>query len=118
MDLTFAAFSKANRTRCEHPQGFNRKVGPETVVAFMLGVAEEAGEVAGKVRAQLGITKRKAVTVEEIGDEIADAYQYLDLLAQAYGLDMQALLVRKFNAVSARVGYPVTLAAPTLRESR
>lgn len=111
--LTFERFSRLNRERCEDPLGFNRKVGAETVIAFVLGVAEEAGEVAGKVRAHLGITKRKTVTVEEIGDEIADAYQYLDLLAQALGLEMQDLLIRKFNAVSKRCGYPFTISPPS-----
>lgn len=114
--LTFDEFSLANRTRCEAADGFGRDVGQGTVIAFALGVAEEAGEVAGKVRTQLGITKRKTVTVEEIGDEIADAYQYLDLLAQAYGLRMQDVLIRKFDAVSERVGYSVRLASPTSEE--
>jgi len=44
-----------------------------------------------------------------IADEIADAMAYQDLLAARLGIDLGEAFVRKFNAVSARVGSPVRM---------
>lgn len=44
-----------------------------------------------------------------LGEEIADVYLYLDLLATYFGLDMPAAVIRKFNIVSERQGFPERL---------
>lgn len=41
---------------------------------------------------------------EKLGHEIADAIIYLDLLAHRAGIDTDAAITEKFNAVSERVG--------------
>ena len=106
--LTFADFAEANRTRCV--DSFHRLINEASVPAFVLGVAEEAGEVAGAVRALLGITKRKAgIEPADVGNEIADLVSYADLLAQALGMTLEEVLVAKFNKVSERVGSPIRL---------
>lgn len=107
LDLTFAAFAAASRERCQAT--FGRTISRDSVMAMVLGLAEEAGEVAGAVRGYLGISARKAITVRQVGDEIADVVCYADLLAQCLGLTLSDCLVRKFNAVSDRAGSPIRL---------
>lgn len=104
MQLTFAEFTKGNKLRSV--ECFEREVEPASVEAFAIGVAEEVGEVMGKVRALLGYSRRKkdAVTPEDLGDEIADAVHYLDLLAECYGMRLEDCLQRKYNRVSERSG--------------
>jgi len=110
--LTFAEFSAANRLRCE--RDFGRTLGTrDAAVSMCIGLAEESGEVAGAVRAYLGISERKNPSVEAVGNEIADLVSYADLLAQTVGLSLADALVRKFNIVSGRIGSDVRLAAPT-----
>jgi NTP pyrophosphatase (non-canonical NTP hydrolase) len=104
MGMTFAEFTKGNKLRSV--ECFKRAVEPDSVQAFAIGAAEEVGEVMGKVRALLGYTARKVgtVTPEDLGDEVADAVHYLDLLVECYGLRMEDCLQRKFNKVSERSG--------------
>ncbi len=113
--MTFAEFAAANRKRCE--AHFERKIGADGVLPFTLGVAEEAGEVVGAVRGHLGITKRKSVTAEDIGDEIGDLIAYADLLVQCFGLSLEDVIRRKFNKVSERIGSEIRLDDPTVRSS-
>lgn len=106
--LTFATFAAANRLRCE--TGFHKKVCVSNAVPMTLGLSEEAGEVAGAVRAHLGITTRKVgTTVQAVGDEIADLVQYADLLAACLGLSLEEVLIAKFNRVSERIGSEIRL---------
>ncbi len=107
-DLSFASFSAANRKRCE--EDFKRKLGTrDAVVSMAIGLAEEAGEVAGAVRAFLGISERKPRDAAKVGKEIADLISYADLLAQSCGMSLEAVLVDKFNEVSRRIGSAVLL---------
>lgn len=112
-NLTFAAFSAANRQRCE--QDFGRKLGTrDSIFSMLIGLSEEAGEVAGEVRALVGFSERKTPSLEKLGKEIADLVSYADLLAQANGLDLATVLVAKFNLVSERVGSSVRLESGAL----
>lgn len=47
--------------------------------------------------------------VEMLGNEIADVLLYAILLAEKYGIDLPAAIVRKFNIVSERQGFPERL---------
>lgn len=110
--MTFAEFAAANRKRCEAPDGFGRKVGPESSMPMTLGLGEEAGEVLGKVRALLEFSKRKKATVQDVLDEIADVVSYADLLAQCMGSTLEAALIAKWNRVSERCGSPERIGVP------
>lgn len=125
--LTFAAFSAANRLRCERDFGEPLDASSQyTPAHWALTVAEEVGEIAAAVLGVAGLKKRKAhLTVADIGDEIADAVSYLDLLATRLGLDLSTVLAGKFNRVSERIGSDVRIdgrqdlaAAETNRESQ
>ena len=67
----------------------------------------EAGEVLNIVkkleRERMGWTGSRA-TVEQRADELADLVICADLLAEPYGIDLVAAIVRKFNATSEQRG--------------
>lgn len=123
--LTFDDFTRANRERCGASKavgGFGRPVdevnAQALIQALVLGVAEEAGEVAGATRTLLGISAHKVATVEDVADEIADLVSYCDLLAAALGTDLATALVRKWNRVSEKRGYPVRIGAAPPAEAK
>ncbi len=117
--MTFAAFSAANRLRCERDFGEPLDASSQyTPAHWALTVAEEVGEIAAAVLGVAGLKKRKAhLTVADIGDEIADAVSYLDLLATRLGLDLSTVLVGKFNRVSERIGSDVRIVAATVESA-
>lgn len=102
-ELTFNEYAKGNRLRSV--ETFKRDATRENAIAFVLGLCEEAGEVAGKVRAIEGITQRKAGTEPvEVAKEIGDVLAYLDLVAQSYGFTLEYCAQMKYNIVSERSG--------------
>lgn len=93
-------FSYLNKLRMG--EAFAPGHGPMALVAC---VAEELGEISACVLGIEGEKKRKKhLTVDDLGEEIADAVTYLDLLASSYGLDLATILRNKFNKVSDRSG--------------
>ena len=113
--LTFEAFGRANRERCEATSGYHTGVKEYGAATWMLCLAEEVGEVAGAVLGATGQKKRKAhLTAKDVGDELADLVAYADLLTGAFGLDLGACVAAKWNKVSERIGYSGRLAAPPL----
>lgn len=66
-------------------------------------LAGEVGEACNVIkkleRERHGIRGSRA-TVEQLGDELADAIICVDLIAAAAGLDLGAAVKRKFNATS------------------
>jgi NTP pyrophosphatase (non-canonical NTP hydrolase) len=81
-----------------------------------VALAGECGEVCdvikklNRVRDGMGGNKRAPTELRsDLADEIADTYLYLDLLAQAAGIDLGEAVKRKFNAVSDRMGFPERL---------
>ena len=107
-DLTMRLFSQVNWCRCKNWHDPMEWSMDDWAVAM----AGEAGELCNVVkkltRADQGIAGNKetrAELLQQFGEEIADVYTYLDLLAQRQGLDMQDLVVKKFNKVSERNGF-------------
>lgn len=109
-DINFRAFSKLNRMRCESPYGFNHMLSDWSLADWMVAFFGEAGEAANILkklhRYRDGIPGNK----ESIGElrekfkkELADAFCYLDLLAQAGDIDLSQAVVDKFNEVNQRI---------------
>src|SRR5688500_14367370 len=68
------------------------------------GEVGEALNVGKKLeRERLGIRGSRAKP-EQLADELADVVICVDLLAEKYGIDLGAAVVRKFNATSEKVG--------------
>lgn len=77
----------------------------------MCGEAGEAANVAKKLRRwEQGLPGNRDVTPEvlrrELGEECADVFLYLCLLASHYGLNLEQEIVRKFNQKSLEQGFP------------
>ena len=105
-------FSARNRARCESPQGFNHKIedwsGSDWAIAFV-GEAGEAANIIKKLnRVRDGIrgndTPEQVLRVNLAG-ELADAFTYLDLLAQRFGIDLADAVEAKFQYKSEQIGY-------------
>lgn len=49
--------------------------------------------------------KKKSDAMKMIGEEIADVFTYLDLLADHMSIDLESEIIKKFNKVSQKVGF-------------
>lgn len=111
--LSFADLARANRQRCEAPDGFKHPLSSWSLSDWMVAACGELGEAANIVkklnRCRDGVpgnTQSEAELRDALADEIADTIVYLDLLAQALGIDLGTAVVCKFNRTSAKLGMP------------
>jgi NTP pyrophosphatase (non-canonical NTP hydrolase) len=110
--LTFQALRDGNRARQEHWGGSENW----TLADWSNALAGEVGEACNVVkkirRPQLGTTGNKH-DVEayhaQLESEIGDVLIYLDLLANAAGLDLTTCVRRAFNEKSADLNMPVRI---------
>lgn len=121
MPLTITQFSDTNLSRALkwHPGGLQTW----TLSDWSVGLAGEVGELCNvvkklnRVRDQLqqnaldGLsqTERRDALLKSLADEIGDVFAYLDLVAQAAGLDLETCVREKFNRISEREGFPERL---------
>jgi NTP pyrophosphatase (non-canonical NTP hydrolase) len=105
-------FSERNRRRCEASDGFNHPLSSWTLSDWMTATLGELGEAANVVkklnRYRDGIpgnTVSESNLRSQLADELADALIYLDLLAQAAGLDLETIRDAKFAKTSQKIGY-------------
>lgn len=110
----FDDFSAINRERCESPKGFNHELNSWSLsdwITATLGELGEAANVAKKLnRIRDGICGNKVSEQElreNLKDEIADAYIYLDLLSQSQGFNLKDAVIKKFNEKSEEINCPI-----------
>ena len=113
---SFASFSRANRERCEAPNGFNHALSSWSMSDWMTATMGELGEAANIVkklnRYRDGINGNKEaedVLRAKLRKEIGDVFVYLDLTAQAGGFTIEDAATEVFNEKSADIGYPGTV---------
>lgn len=120
MDLE--EFSRRNRTRCEAPNGFNHKLDSWSLSDWMTATVGELGEAANVIkklnRVRDGIPGNQEsfpVLQQQLADELADTFIYLNLLMQAagFGFDLARIIETKFETTCRKIGYVPTLAAET-----
>lgn len=107
-ELSFAAFRRANVTRCLkwHPAGIESWSPSDWLTAVTGELGELASLLKMRNRERDGLPGNKfSPTGKQIADELADVLTYLDLLAAALGVDLGAATVEKFNEISERVGF-------------
>lgn len=116
MPMTFGEFSQANRTRCEHPQGFHHPLSGWSTSDWMTALVGEIGEAANVVkklnRYRDGVPGNKASEAElrdQLRRELGDVFVYLDLMAQSLGFNIADAAVEVFNKKSAEIGCPITM---------
>ena len=97
-------FHRINAERCR-----TAFAPPHNLMALVVCVQEEVGELAGAVLGVTGEKKRKAhKTKADVLDAVADAMTYLSLVATEAGCDdLEGLLASTFNMVSERAGSPL-----------
>lgn len=99
-----------------HRRNFDRQreafAPPHSLMALVVCVQEEVGELAGAVLGVTGEKKRKAhLKTEDVLDAVADAMTYLSLVASNVGcFDLEGLLADTFNMVSDRAGSRIKVA--------
>jgi NTP pyrophosphatase (non-canonical NTP hydrolase) len=106
-------FSEMNRERCESPHGFNHHLSDWTLSDWMTATVGELGEAANIVkklnRFRDGIPGNGDIDPDtlkaNLADELADAYTYLDLMAQAAGIELEQAVLAKFTKKSREIGY-------------
>jgi NTP pyrophosphatase (non-canonical NTP hydrolase) len=113
--MDFKDFSAFNKRRCESPKGFNHALDSWSVSDWLTATCGELGEAANVIkklnRVRDGIpgnTETPEQLTAQLGEEIADTFIYLDLLAQRCGLSLEAVVIDKFNKTSAKIGYENT----------
>lgn len=113
--LTFATLKQANASRCGrwHHNGISDWTLSDWAVATA-GELGEAMNVIKKLNRERDQIKGNSLTVDELrqalADELADTAIYLDILANAAGVDLGAAIVAKFNRTSEKNGFPERLA--------
>lgn len=112
--MTYEEFSKENFKRCQATFGFNHKVGDWSLSDWMVALAGEVGEAANIVkklnRLRDGIpgngpTEHEGALVDDLCEEVADIFIYLDLFAHRLGISMMDVVLAKFDKTSAKIGY-------------
>lgn len=110
--MQMTEFSKVNRERCESQTGFNHALSSWSLSDWMtatLGELGEAANVAKKLNRVRDGIPGNAETPEQLrqnfADEIADAFIYLDLMAQSQGICLQDAVLAKFAKTSRKIGY-------------
>lgn len=111
-DMTFSGFSAENRRRCESPRGFAHALDSWSLsdwVTATVGELGEAANVAKKLnRVRDGIPGNLQTEAElraAFREEIADAFIYLDLMAQSQGFQLAEAVREKFAKTSREIGY-------------
>lgn len=115
--MHFREFSELNKRRCESPDGFNHQLDSWSLSEWFtatMGELGEAANVAKKLnRIRDGVPGNGDATESELrqqlADEIADTYIYLDLLAQAAGINLSSAVIGKFNRTSRKIGFPLSI---------
>ena len=112
-------FGVINRERCESKNGFNHPINKWSLSDWFTATAGEFGEAANIAkklnRVRDGIPGNgdlsPDVLRQQLKDELADVYIYLDLLAQSEDIDLEDAVVSKFNRTSEKIGYPFRIRA-------
>lgn len=107
-----SAFSERNLRRCQSPMGFNHPLASWSLSDWLTATVGELGEAANIIkklnRARDGIpgnSDTQEKLREMLADELADTYIYLDLLIQAAGFNVEAIVESKFQKTSAKIGF-------------
>lgn len=104
-DLTFQNLREANVNRCEQVFHPLNSWSPTDWATALAGECGEACNFVKKLRrlddgGGNDIVKTKEEYIADIGEELADAVIYADLLAARLGINLESEIISKFNKVS------------------
>jgi NTP pyrophosphatase (non-canonical NTP hydrolase) len=115
MTLTFEQVHAVNTARCRR---WHEDSTAWTGADWATALGGECGEALNIVkklrRVECGMDPGPndppvSKLLEMLADEVADVFLYLDLLAWHYGIPLDIAVIRKFNVVSDRQGFPEKL---------
>jgi NTP pyrophosphatase (non-canonical NTP hydrolase) len=101
-ELTFVKFQEVNSIRCV--KGFKSTIDEWNPMEWACALSGEVGELCNLLKKRYG--RGEKIPMEQIADEVADVFIYLDLLATHLRLDMETVIKTKFNKTSKKVGVP------------
>lgn len=114
--MTFDLFSRANRERCESPNGFNHRLDSWSTSDWFTALVGEVGEAANiakklnRVRDGIPGNRHTRDELQEmLRKELGDVFVYLDLLCQSLGFSLARAAIDVFNAKSQEIGYGAVL---------
>jgi NTP pyrophosphatase (non-canonical NTP hydrolase) len=122
-DLSFKEFSIINGSRCRrwHKGGIEEWSITDWATAFVGEVGEACNAIKKLRRIEDGAANindpgrqldDREQALASIGEELADAFIYLDILAQRLGVNLEEAIKAKFNKTSKRYGFPERLPLP------
>lgn len=103
-------FSRQNRARSNEAFPTSNDWDTSDWLVALMG---EVGEAANIHKKTIRGDYDKGDSVKALnafGKELADVFAYLDLVAESVGLDLEDIVIQKWNEVSLRVGHPSRLA--------
>ena len=107
--LTFNKLREVNKSRSDQWHSGKKWSLSDWGVA-MAGEAGEVCDVIKKLnRIRDGINTQhhnREELISDLGKELADTLLYLDLLADAAGIDLEQVIIEKFNIVSEKYAFP------------
>lgn len=118
--LTFIEFSTINQRRAARWHG--GAMNTWSISDWAMAVTGEWGEACNALKKlrriedhlpnlsepDRSLTDTMSVQAK-VGEELADTFIYLDLVARACGISLEAEIIKKFNATSERYGFPERL---------
>ena len=116
-DLSFSQLSRQNESRCRrwHPDGIEEW----SVNDWLCAMGGEAGEalnagkkhrrILSKMRQHGNVPVSESDAVDKIMEEIADTVIYAQLCAARLNRSLHVAIVKKFNEISEREGFPERL---------
>lgn len=116
MMLSFTDIRAKNVLRSE--RDWKHKLSDWSIAEWGNALAGECGEACNVMKKILRIDqnirveladKTREQYVEDLAEELADVFLYLDLTAAAAGIDLQQAIIRKFNKKSAQIGSSIIL---------
>lgn len=100
-------FRTLNIARCQDPEGFGKAhatIEEWSEADWMNAVVGELGELANLLKKR---RRGEYIAQQDVSDEWADVFTYLDLLGRRLNLDPQNAVMGKFHRVSERIGWSV-----------
>lgn len=102
--LTFKELSEKNIEL--NDEAFSEVTKDWVIADWSNALAGEVGEACNMIKK---IRRGQDIDKTELGHELADVMMYLDLLATKLDIDLEAMIVEKFNEVSEKRGASVYL---------
>lgn len=114
--LSFSDIRAKNVLRSE--RDWKHKLSDWSIAEWGNALAGECGEACNVMKKILRIDQKinlhmnqttREEYVEQLAEELADIFLYLDLTAAAAGIDLEQSIVRKFNKKSRQIGSVIVL---------